>query len=255
MWVKSDDSYHDYGDLMDFHMSTMHSETNVSGNAIRRGYKSARLEKESDFQLSDLMPEELSLDMLLTESLVRRRTSWKFGNVYTINHLAALLRLSLGVTAKTMYGESLVKKKSYASAGAEYVVRPYLVIKQFNHNLIDNRILEYDNEHEAFRYVSTLDRNKLNSICSMTKFTEQNLSYAKCTIFFVVDMSILFEKYGKLSYRLALIEAGHIAQNVQLVATALGLNSVPLGGFYDNFVRKMLQLRKDQFCLYIIATG
>ena len=40
-------------------------------------------------------------------------------------------------------------------------------------------------------------------------------------------------KYGDRAYRFTLLEAGHVGQNVVLAATALGLASVPIGGFFD----------------------
>lgn len=40
-------------------------------------------------------------------------------------------------------------------------------------------------------------------------------------------------KYGARGLRFALLEAGHLAQNALLVAAALGLAALPLGGFYD----------------------
>jgi SagB-type dehydrogenase family enzyme len=40
-------------------------------------------------------------------------------------------------------------------------------------------------------------------------------------------------KYGARGYRFALLEAGHVVQNAVLVAAALELTALPLGGFYD----------------------
>jgi SagB-type dehydrogenase family enzyme len=40
-------------------------------------------------------------------------------------------------------------------------------------------------------------------------------------------------KYGLRGYRFALLEAGHVVQNVALAAAALDLAALPLGGFYD----------------------
>lgn len=255
MWLKSIDTYHNYEDIVDFHLSMMHTESNMSGNAICRRYEITKSKKSFDFSLDQLGAEDYQLDILLVEALSKRRTSWQFGNEYTINHLSKLLKLSLGVTSKMMYGEHLVQKKAYASAGAEYVVKPYLITNHFGNELLDNQILEYDSEREMFRRIGTTNHLALNSICSMTKFTEQNLTYAKCTIFLVADLNVLFSKYGKLSYKLALLEAGHICQNLQMVAASLGLNSVPLGGFYDDYVKQLLKLEQNEFCLYILATG
>jgi SagB-type dehydrogenase family enzyme len=41
-------------------------------------------------------------------------------------------------------------------------------------------------------------------------------------------------RYGQRGLRFALLEAGHLAQNLVLVATALGWSSITLGGFYDD---------------------
>ena len=47
---------------------------------------------------------------------------------------------------------------------------------------------------------------------------------------------------GCVAYRFALLEAGHVGQNVLLAATALGLGAVPLGGFYDRLTDEFLGL-------------
>jgi SagB-type dehydrogenase family enzyme len=43
-------------------------------------------------------------------------------------------------------------------------------------------------------------------------------------------------KYGLRGYRFALLEAGHVAQNIALAATAVRISALPLGGFYDRRV-------------------
>lgn len=40
-------------------------------------------------------------------------------------------------------------------------------------------------------------------------------------------------KYGARGYRFALLEAGHVVQNVLLAATATRITALPLGGFFD----------------------
>jgi SagB-type dehydrogenase family enzyme len=53
----------------------------------------------------------------------------------------------------------------------------------------------------------------------------------------MVALSAVFErtqlKYLERGYRFTLLEAGHMAQNLLLLATALCLNAVPVGGFWD----------------------
>jgi SagB-type dehydrogenase family enzyme len=47
-------------------------------------------------------------------------------------------------------------------------------------------------------------------------------------------------KYGLRGYRFALLEAGHVVQNLLLAATALGLGAVPVGGYYDRRLDDLL---------------
>ena len=63
-------------------------------------------------------------------------------------------------------------------------------------------------------------------------------------------------KYGLRGYRFALLEAGHVAQNLLLAATALGLAAVPLGAFFDRRADVFLRLDGvNESTLYTIAVG
>ena len=63
-------------------------------------------------------------------------------------------------------------------------------------------------------------------------------------------------KYGHRGYRFALLEAGHVGQNLLLAATGLELASVPLGGFYDRRVDEFLGLDGvDESAVYMLAVG
>jgi SagB-type dehydrogenase family enzyme len=63
-------------------------------------------------------------------------------------------------------------------------------------------------------------------------------------------------KYGERTYRFALLEAGHLAQNLLLVGTALGLGTLPVGGFLDDEVNDYLRLDgRREAVLYLILMG
>ena len=63
-------------------------------------------------------------------------------------------------------------------------------------------------------------------------------------------------KYGPRGYRYVLLEAGHVGQNILLVATALGLGAVPLGGYYDRLTDHFLGLDGvNESTLYTFAVG
>jgi SagB-type dehydrogenase family enzyme len=63
-------------------------------------------------------------------------------------------------------------------------------------------------------------------------------------------------KYGERAYRLALLEAGHVAQNVLLAVADLGLAAIPVIGFLDHEIDGLLRIDGVQHgILYSIAVG
>lgn len=77
---------------------------------------------------------------------------------------------------------------------------------------------------------------------------------------FVLVITAVFDrslwKYEDRGYRYLLFEAGHLAQNCNLAATAVGLGTVNLGGFFDADLISFLCLDAEDECpLYAIAVG
>ncbi|HEX7582631.1 MAG TPA: nitroreductase family protein, partial [Gaiellaceae bacterium] len=63
-------------------------------------------------------------------------------------------------------------------------------------------------------------------------------------------------KYGLRGYRFALLEAGHVVQNVLLAAAALRVAALPLGGFYDARAEKLLGVDGvDESVVYAVVLG
>ncbi len=69
------------------------------------------------------------------------------------------------------------------------------------------------------------------------------------------DVAITAKKYGGRAERFATLEAGHVAENVLLEATALGLDAVPVGAFDEGAVRRALGLSAADTPLYLIPVG
>jgi SagB-type dehydrogenase family enzyme len=61
-------------------------------------------------------------------------------------------------------------------------------------------------------------------------------------------------KYGLRGYRFALLEAGHLMQNAVLAATDLELDALPIGGFYDALLDRLVGADGlDEASLYALA--
>jgi SagB-type dehydrogenase family enzyme len=63
-------------------------------------------------------------------------------------------------------------------------------------------------------------------------------------------------KYGLRGYRFALLEAGHLMQTLLLLTTALGIDALPLGGFYDAALDRLVRANGvDESVVYAVALG
>jgi SagB-type dehydrogenase family enzyme len=70
------------------------------------------------------------------------------------------------------------------------------------------------------------------------------------------DIPVIAAKYGRRrGSRYALLEAGHVAQNLLLQATALGLAGVPVGAYDDRQVADVLGLPRELRALYLVPLG
>jgi SagB-type dehydrogenase family enzyme len=64
-------------------------------------------------------------------------------------------------------------------------------------------------------------------------------------------------KYRERGYRLVLLEAGHVAQNLHLAAVAQGLRSCCVAGFLDEPARRLVGERDGSGTdvIYLVAVG
>jgi SagB-type dehydrogenase family enzyme len=85
---------------------------------------------------------------------------------------------------------------------------------------------------------------------------DQRISSAALVIVLTGVVGRTAQKYDVRGLRYVLIEAGHIAQNLSLVATALGLGCYCIGGFVDDQIGDLLDIRHEmEDALYLIAIG
>lgn len=85
---------------------------------------------------------------------------------------------------------------------------------------------------------------------------QPELSQAAAALVLVADFARLSGKYGVRGYRLGLLDAGHVSQNLYLVATALGLAACAAGGFIDTELDAALGIDGlDRACVLLVVVG
>lgn len=113
-------------------------------------------------------------------------------------------------------------------------------------------VFEYDPTGHALRQIIRADvRKRLQAAAH----DQASVGSAPACLIIAMNISRTAAKYGTRAERYCLIEAGHIAQNVLLQATADGLTSVPVGAFDDAGVRAILNLSDPWQVVYLLPVG
>src|SRR5439155_2256240 len=139
--------------------------------------------------------------------------------------LSTLLYFSYGVTRPPPGAELTRGFRVVPSGGALFPIELYV----YSEHLVDNPagLYHYDPRSHSLALLNegALDPHPVNAVA-------QPELVRSCSLLLIV--TALFErstfKYGDRGYRFALIEAGHIAQNLNLICSAMQLCSVTIGG-------------------------
>lgn len=130
------------------------------------------------------------------------------------------------------------------SAGALYPITLYVVqASGTSRYVVDDHALQpwLEDDRRAALQTAALKQSAVGSaaVCIVVTF----------------DESVTAAKYGSDAEKYCWIEVGHVAQNILLKVTDLGLDGVPIGGFYDDQVAVALHLPKNHAPAYILAIG
>jgi len=152
--------------------------------------------------------------------LLSRKTTRSFSALgIDLKTLSKLLALSFGLRGD----QQNPNFRTYASAGACYPIEVYVVMMDspdlkkgiYHYNVLDN----------------TLELLKACDYSQKAKedFKKQKINTFPCLIFFSLVFERTMKKYGERGYRYALLDAGHMGQNLYLVSEYLKLGVVGFG--------------------------
>jgi SagB-type dehydrogenase family enzyme len=184
----------------------------------------------------------------LWHCLARRRSERKTTAApLSLQELAKLLWAAQGVTARA--GMHLLR--TAPSAGALYPFETYLYVDRvegvspgvYHLSVPDFALERLKNGHFS---------DPLAAAC----LGQPVVGRAAVVIIWTAVMLRCMVKYRERAVRYIPMDLGHVCQNVQLAATALGLGSCPIGAFYDEEVNNLLDVDgQDETTLYLITAG
>lgn len=186
----------------------------------------------------------------LAKLFIDRRSNRQFSSKpISKKDLFCLLFLAAGITNPNENIDS--SKRAYPSAGGRYPLEIYPLI--LNSKEINKGLYHYNVKDNSMELL--LEKDLSNWLVKNT-YNEDWIKNAAVVFIITGVLDRIRIKYGDRGYRLILIETGHLAQNILLISTALGLNSCPLAGYIDEEVNKLLDINlQKEKALYMIAVG
>ena len=177
--------------------------------------------------------------MSLTEALAKRRSCSAYSDQpLNSEQISQLCWAAQGITEPTK------GFRTAPSAMTLYSIRVYIVDSAGVHEYLP-----------AEHALKTLRADDL--VARLQALVRKPAGMGGATTAMVLGMNLapLAERVGARAEMFAAMETGHIAQNVLLQATAIGLASIPVGGFDEAKVSDLLKLPEGIRPVYILPLG
>ena len=194
-----------------------------------------------------LPPEKIEGTVSVEQAISQRRTVRTFiSEPLELHQFSQLLWAAQGITEKSGF------KRSAPSAGALYPMDVYVVAGKDSVAQIEAGVYRYEPKGHM---VSLVTGGDLREALSRASLSQMWMAKAPVDIVITAEYSRANIKYGKRGVRYAMIEAGHIGQNLFLQAEALGLKAGIVGAFHDKEIIRVMNISSSYEPLLIIPIG
>jgi len=195
----------------------------------------------------NLMPPILDGKMSLEKAIKQRRTVRSFKDEpITRQQFSQILWSAQGITEDGGF------KRAAPSGGALYPADIYAVVGGNCVEDLGAGVFRYRPQDHSMTILSEGDRRKDVAVASLRQMW---MAGAPVLLVITAEYDRICVKYGKRGIRYALIEVGHIGQNVFLQAQTLGLEAGIVGAFNDGEVSEAAGLDKNHEPLIIMPVG
>lgn len=212
------------------------------------GAEAARKFKEEPSRLLRL-PDYRKINAPIGAVIRSRRSVRSYrGRPMPLRDLASLLYYGQGVTGKldlqglpptvTLGAEQAISLRSAPSGGGLYPIDLYALALHVEG--LERAAYCYVPEHHALKRSGQFGPS--TDVSKLAQFGEIEVSKASLLLVYVYRLLDNSRKYGDSGLAYALIEAGEIAENIHLTATALGIGSCDVGGYAKHELERVLGL-------------
>ena len=186
-------------------------------------------------------------DVSVERTIHQRRTVRSFdGKALTLRQFSQLLWAAQGTTDKGGF------KRAAASAGALYPMDIYAAVGGDCIERLDPGVYHYEPTDHSIYLVKEGDVRRDIAIASLGQMW---MAYAPTTLVVTAEYSRITVKYGQRGIRYAMMEAGHVGQNIFLQSEAMGLAAGIVGAFEDQKVIQILGIKETHEPLLLMPVG
>lgn len=199
------------------------------------------------------LPAPANLDIGF-DQLIKKRCSCRdfSGDPIVLQDLATTLHYGYGVQGTDHWGSTEFLERPVPSGGGMYPLELHVISRGVT-----------DLQDGIYHYVPILHGLEQTREVTIPDTLIRYLFMGQYPVLTAAAIILIagvparsMKKYGDRGYRYMLFEAGHVAQNVNLVAPGLGLETLNLGGYFDDEVGRMCSFtRNAEIPLYAIAVG
>jgi SagB-type dehydrogenase family enzyme len=186
----------------------------------------------------------------LKDAIINRKSNRIYTNEpISIEELSYALYMTQGVKRVV---EQRATFRTVPSAGARHPFDTYVAINYVN-----------GLESGLYRYVSIshelaqIEKSKtFGASLAEASLNQSMVKDAAVTFIWVADSYRTTYRYGMRGYRYIFLDAGHVSQNLYLVAEQLGLGTCAIAAYDDDMVNNLMKLDgKDYFVVYMAPFG
>jgi len=192
------------------------------------------------------------VDLNIESAIENRRSVREFNEkiCLSLEEVSKLLLYSSGI----LFNETNnwdKSRRAYPSAGARYPLETYLI--SLNIEGLEPGIYHYNVKSHSLELirVGVFAEEVVSLSCNQTWIEKSSMVLITSAIFPRNQI-----KYDERGYRYIFLEAGHLMQNIYLMASALKLGCCSIGGFLDDEINNLLDIDGiNESAIYLNAIG
>ena len=231
-----------------FQKETKYSRFSLGGGSLDWRKQPELYKRYPESKKIKLEPPKYLLKVTLDEVLKKRKSIRNFSEKpVTKVQLSYLLWASTGIQRE----EHGFNYRTAPSAGALYPIETYLIVNRVKE--IPKGIYHYSIKDHT---LEELKKGDFGIEISHAALEQEMCKYASVVIIWTAIFNRSKWKYGERAYRYIYLDAGHIAENLALSSTSLGLGSCQIAALFDDEINELLGVNGiEESVIYMSVVG